>query len=271
MAETTKSQKLNVINENTTASSIFDEGNVGEWILQNKHNLLYALLVMIALLALGYKLTGSSIRSSEADYIRATNNFLAFVNPNISNDPQAAEEALNSLEISLQQHPQLGASFDGSIAQTLINRNQLEKALPFASSTLERTKSAHLPNYAEYAKTTILIAENKYKEALESAFALQKSMIQALKEAPEATHYFGDELFALNLLRIAILQQQLGDTAGELKTWQYWKQYAGLSSTQQPSIKIDPQAFRTVIQQLAIGSFSLPDYIAYRENLLKKA
>lgn len=266
----TSNPKLKTTDQDPQVSSLFDEGNIGEWFIKNRQNILYGFLIALSAIFLIYKMMGSSVRSTEANYIQTTNDFLAFTNPNNANNPQLTDEALKNLESSLKQHPHLGAAYDGSIAQTLINRNQIETALPFANASLERTKSADLPDYADYAQTTLLIEQKNYKEALEKAFALQKSMMNTLKDHPDQPHAFGDELFAFNLLRIAMLQQQLGDTAGELKTWQYWKQYAGLNANQQPSIKINPQAFRAVIQQLAIGAFSLPDYIAYRESVLKQ-
>jgi hypothetical protein len=96
-------------------------------------------------------------------------------------------------------------------------------------------------------------------------------MNDEIVSVPQTTdRSFGDELFALNLLRIAILQQQLGDRPGELQTWREWKRYAGLEKGDSNSLKVSPVAFRYAIQQLAIGSVSLPDYIAHREKELKQ-
>ncbi len=72
------------------------------------------------------------------------------------------------------------------------------------------------------------------------------------------------------MFRIGMLQQEFGANEAELRTWQAWKQYADLETGQPLAAKVDSAAFRAVIQQLAIGSFSLPDYIAYREKALQK-
>jgi hypothetical protein len=127
-----------------------------------------------------------------------------------------------------------------------------------------------LPYYADFATTTLLISDHKYDEALKAALALQQKMNDEIAVIPSTSdRSFGDELFALNLLRVAILQQQAGDAAGELKSWQQWKQYAGLENAGTSGLKVSPVAFRYSIQQLAIGSISLPDYIASRESQLK--
>lgn len=64
--------------------------------------------------------------------------------------------------------------------------------------------------FAFYAKTTETISAKKYKQALKEA--------QDLKERIKVTEYYGQTLDAYNLLRIAVLQRELGDLKGEKET-----------------------------------------------------
>jgi hypothetical protein len=183
-------------------------------------------------------------------------------------DSAVSQEALARLQQLMHKHSELNAAYGGALAQLFLNQSQVEDALPYAEASLARVKSNDLPFYAEYAATTLLISQQNYSQALANAQALQLKMEEHLS-LPADQRTFGEELFALNLLRIGILQQSTGDVSGELKTWQTWKQHAGLNGSKS-STSINPQAFRALVQQLAIGSVSLPDYIAHRESLLKK-
>lgn len=246
-----------------------DEGRLTDWLSEHGKNILYGLGGLVALLALIYAFSSRQNSKAEHEYIRAANDFAFFSKANGTEDPALVQTALDSLKSLMAKHPELHAAYDGELAQIFLNRNLIEEAKPYAAATLARVKSNDLPFYNDYAEATLLISQKKYENALEGAQALQQKMNEAIANQSTARS-FGDELFALNLLRIGMLQQELGDHTAELKTWQEWKQHAGLNTAKESTVKVNPQAFRVVMQQLAIGALSLPDYIAYRENILKK-
>lgn len=254
--------KLNIID-------YVDEGRLTEWLALHGKTILYVLAGLVAALAIIFTLSSRHASQSEQDYIHAANDFAFLSSANDPLDSTVAQEALARLQQLMQNHPELHAAYDGALAQLFLNQSLTTEAIPYANATLARVKSNNLPFYTEYAATTLLISQQDYQQALASAQVLQQKMEDALALSTDR-HPFGEELFALNLLRIGILQQAVGDGAGELKTWQTWKQYAGLNGSKSGT-SVNSQAFRTLIQQLAIGSVSLPDYIAYRETLLKKS
>lgn len=258
----TPSTKLNVLD-------YVDEGRLTEWFTHYGKIILYSLAGLVTVIILIFTWSSRQNSQNEQNYIQAASDFNFLVTANDVQNSAPAQEALKRLQNAMQQHPELHAAYDGGLAQLLLNQSLPEEALPYATATLTRVKSNNLPFYTEYAETTLLISQQEYTQALKNALALQKKMEDALT-LPAAERPFKEELFALNLLRIGILQQTAGDTEGEWSTWKTWKQYAGLSGTT-TATAIHPQAFRAVIQQLAIGSISLPDYIAHRERLLKKS
>lgn len=250
--------------------NFLEEGQFVEWFSKNGKYLTYALLGLLALLIVFYRYGSSQAVQTEQSYIQAANDFAVF--KAASNDSTKASEALKQLESLMKKHPELHAAYDGGIAQTLLNRGLASDAKPYAEATLARTRIDDLPYYSDFGATTLLIASENYEEALDKSQAMQQQMSDIIgKTSTTMERSFGDELFALNLFRIAMLQQQLGDKAGELNSWRLWKHYAGLEKDAATSVvKIDTQVFRGIIQQLAVGSLSLPDYISYRENALKK-
>lgn len=248
-----------------------DESKIVDWLSAYGKNLVYLLIALLVLIAVTYIISASFTAKPEKEYLQAASDFAYFTNGNELQDSALTADAYNRLQAIMSKYPELHAAYDGMLAQTFLNRNNVADAKPYAQATLARTKSNDLPYYADYASATLLISEQKFQAALEKAKSLQTKMIEAIAAQKTADkRSFGDELFALNLMRIAMLQQQTGDKAGELATWQEWKQYAGLATNKNQNVKVDPIAFRAVIQQLAVGAISLPDYIAFREKALTK-
>jgi len=244
-----------------------DEGHVSDWFSRNKQYLMYGLIAVLAVFIIGYRLSNTHTNEVEQDYIHASNDFSVFAKTPNLNDP-TTQASFDQLKSSMQSHPELHAAYDALIAQILLNHDQVNQAMPFATETLARTKVNHLSYYTDYAAASLLISQKKFQEALDKTLALQQEMGQAINKTEDTPRTFNDELFAINLLRIAMLQQLLGNKSAELQTWQLWQQYAGLKEGKSPlPVKIHPQAFRVLNQQLNVGSISLADYISYRESI----
>lgn len=248
-----------------------DEGRITDWVSAYAKNIILGIAAILAAIVIFFTFSNRQTSKAEQEYLQAASDFALFTKAVEVQHGPAVKEAYVRLQALMSKHPELHAAYDGALGQTFLNRNEAEAALPYVNATLARTASDALPLYAKFAGTTLLIAEKQYAKALQEAIALQQAMNDEAAQIPNTLdRSFGDELFALNLLRIAVLQQQLGDHAGESKTWQEWKQYAGLDKNNSNALKVSPVAFRYAIQQLAIGSISLPDYIAHREKELKE-
>jgi tetratricopeptide (TPR) repeat protein len=244
-----------------------DESTIVEWLSQYGKNALYILCALIALSLLIYRFSAGYTAHSEKEYLAAANNFATLER----GSTEKREVALKELTLQLDSMPELQAAYGAPIGQTLLSRGQTEQAAPFINATLKRTRTDDLPYYRDFGATSLLIAQGKYQEALNSATALQDRMTTDIeKSAGTRPQHFGDSLFALNMLRVALLHQELNQGQDELTTWKQWQQYAGLTTTRPESV-ITPQAFHSLIQQLAIGNMSLLDYIHYREKILEKS
>lgn len=264
--------------KNTPATSpqlsfldFMDEGRITDWLSMHAKNIIFGIAATLAIIVAIFTFSSRQTSKAEQEYLQAASDFALFTKAVEVQHGPAVKEAYERLQTLMSKHPELHAAYDGALGQTFLNRNELDAARPYVKATLARTASDALPLYAQFANTTLVIGEKNYSQALKEAIALQQTMNDEVAQIPQtADRSFGDELFALNLLRIAILQQEQGDRAGELKTWQEWKGYAGLDKGDSNSLKISPVAFRYAIQQLAVGSVSLPDYIAHREKELKQ-
>ena len=252
------------ITETNSLSDFLAESPIIQWISDNGRNLLWILLAFLASALLLYKIFGGSSTKTESDYFKAEGEFSVFEN---SADPKAQNEALSKLSALLTRYPDLQPKYDGLVAQTLLNRNEVKEALPFANRTLSRTGKDHLPFYADYAHATLSISQEKYDDALKQAQTLKEKMISHAKENGDEKE-FGDALYLFNLLRIAMLNQQLGNKEEELRAWQEFKQSA--VQRQGEGYFVQSDLFENVIKKLQEGKASLLNYIEAREKLLNQ-
>jgi len=270
MAKNTQTTSGPAFKEELSGTS--EHSNLAEWALANGKNIAYILCALLIAVVLLYRFSSTRANETEGDYIKASNAFIAFSKAHeSSNDAgQAAQTSLNELTRLMTKHPELHAQYDGSIAQILLNRSDVPEALKFANATLARTSVNHLENQADFASTTLLIAEQQYKQALEKSLKLQEKLGKQIDESSlNSSPIYGEELFAINLFRIAMLQQKLKNSAAELQTWQLWQQYANLNHNERPqTVNINREIFRSVIQRLSIENISLTDYINQREKSL---
>lgn len=116
---------------------------------------------------------------------------------------------------ALRQVPDLGVRYEASIAQNLMNTDQLDKALVMANRALSRVEQ-DIPYHAHFAKTSLLIEQEDFQKALEASVALKEQMGSVFLES----HQGGSLLYVHNLLRIACLQQELQNRFGEKAAWE---------------------------------------------------
>lgn len=163
-------------------------------LLKYKRLIFYALVAIILSATLVARLASHRKSKGEHDFLQAPLSL--------------AEGRVDELEEIFTRHSELRPKYDGPIAQFLIKANEPEMATLYAEQMLGRT-SNYASLYADFSKTTLLIENGRYTTALTQALSLQKEL------APKE-----DSLLKLyNLLRIALLQQELGDKSAEKEAW----------------------------------------------------
>jgi hypothetical protein len=237
-------QSKNPTLESVNFSDSWTEGPVAEWISSYKKYLLYGVAAVFAGLILAYRLLSVSNLNTEGDYFRAQAIFSKFQEDFVDN-----KDELNELETIIRRHPELQAKYDGPIAQTLLIEGDIPKARVFADLTFNRTRPDHLALFEEYAKTSLVIGEGKYSDALQQATQLKTKL-----ESGEA-NLIQSSLYAFNLVRLALLNQQLGQKDAELESW------AAVQALGENS-----KAALAAIGIFNVGNASLNQYIMQRKN-----
>ncbi len=250
-----------------------DDARIMAFIEEHGRKVLYIIVALIVLILVIFRMTASTKVNAETDYLNADVEYARLQSAVSEDDSSAFAAAVDKLEQIFSRRPELHAKYDGPIAQAFLEEGNAVQAQKFGEETLKRTRGDNLPLYADYAKTSLIMASAGYAQALDAATALKENMLKDAVYAQNAGQEktFSDLLFAFNLLRIAMLQQQLGDTGGELRAWNELKQYAGLKKDLNPSPYIDPRAVSTLLTQFKMGKVSLLSYADEREKQLMRS
>lgn len=215
-----------------------------EKVIENKGPILAGIGAVIALLVLSYVFISQKTAGNEQDYFLAERDFNQFV------QKDGTQEELDRLQAMMRLHPELQARYDGAIAQTLLIRNEAAQAQPFATSLFKRTASDHMEAYRAFGEATLLIASGNNAEA----YTRTKQLQQKLEASPGK-----ETLYLFNLIRLATLQQLLGNTQEERVTWGELQSYLGSH----------PEALALIAQVFKEAPTALNLYAEQRKAVIK--
>lgn len=183
---------------------------------------------------------------------------------------KGSEEAhFSNLKNLIKKRPELAPAYEGPIVQRLLASGAISKSKPFTENLLRRVgqRSSY---YTKFSRVSLLIAEKNYPLALKKAKSLKEDMIADKSFWSNQAKYFGSKLFAFNLLRIATLNQVLGQYDDELLSWNELKSYAkwDTSSNGERPLEIDQVVFDELLSHFTEEKMNLKDYIKHREEVI---
>lgn len=237
-----------------------------QWLSYHRQTILYAFLALIAVVAIAYWILSKKATDAETAYLQATTEFSRFQDASLAvTEPTAHDEAFEKLQQLMTQYPDLHAKYDGLLAETLIIEDKPAEAQRFAKLAFDRTQHDDSPLYTDFARTSLLVSGGSYATALQDARSLQEKINTQLTDAQQngTQPTFGPTLFALNLIRIAVLQQQLGNGEGELKAWEEVKR-----SMAPGKFPFDQAELKEVLGLFSEGKANLLGYIDNRMRAL---
>lgn len=220
-----------------------------EWVSANRQTILFGLLALFALIIISYRWIASRTLKAETDFFQAQVDFSHFQEKTLKPaEWSSSQEDLNRLDSLMTSHPELHAKYDGAIAQSLLIQNQPSQAKSYAEATFERTAQDEINPYHAYSQTSLLIGEGQFEQALQQTLQLKEKLDQAAIAK-------SDPLYLVNLIRMAMLYQQLNQPEQERQAWNELQQY---------SATLD--ALNVVNQIFKEGNASLQPYIEERKR-----
>lgn len=209
-----------------------------QWIIHNGKSIGYWTLIALMGLFIASRFISSSQQKAERDFFQAEQSAIEL------NATETQAQAISTLKEIMDRHPELHAKYDGLIAQALLTNNQVEEAAPFADETILRVNQEAPSPFISYSKTTLLIGNGNYQEALQQAYELKLS-------ATDPT------LYVFNTIRIALLERELGNKAEEKKAWE---EITRLSQGTHP-VKISQQELQRILSHYNTQGVQLEEFI----------
>jgi hypothetical protein len=221
-----------VIHKTTEEHAPTAQNHIENFIVQHGRNILIGLALFVIVAGFGSYTFIKKHTNAEADYFSAQNALYHFQN--------GSAKSLEKLQKTILKHPELHQKYDNVINQTLLVQKK-------SSLDLRQENS----EYDLYSNVSILISQGKYNQALAKTLELKDMISQNEQDLP-----YGKDLYAFNQLRIALLNQTLEQSEGELTAMQELKNIA--------------QSNKKILGIFSKENISLLDYIKERENVLTK-
>jgi hypothetical protein len=249
------------MNKSSNSSSLnnihFDEDWTShpaiEWLSNHKNILIWVFAGLIIALIFATRLITWRTLDAEKDFFQAQTAFTQFEQTaGNATDGTATAADLEQLQVIMQRHPELKPKYEGSLAQTLLITGQVPQAQAYIEDIFKRTEPDHLQLYQNYTQTSVLIGQERYADALQNAKQLKSDLDQIGAGANPI-------LYVYNLIRLAMLHQQMGQSEEELKAWEELQ-----NQTQRLEAALEAsQAFQ-------VGNASLNQYMEERKSALTR-
>ncbi len=199
-------------------SASLPENSPSKWVAlvgNYKRALVYTLLGAALLLFFAYRASASSHERRQNDFLQAEVDAMQ-----IGMGQREGAPALARLQEILNRRKELHQKYDGRLAQQLLYQEERAEGVRLAKQALARTEG-DAPYYASFAETSLVLADGLYDEALTRALSLDAQLkAEEARALDEREQPFGYLLYLHNLLRIALLQQEIGNGSGEIAAWE---------------------------------------------------
>lgn len=263
MHKNTPSSPLRLLSTSTSG-----QDKMENFIYEYGRKVLYLIAGLFLLFIFMYRMSSGSSVSAVTDFMTVQNDFHRFQESSVA-DALAPNGPFTTLAKILQRHPELHQKYDGLIAQTWIVKSETSQAEPFAKNVFERLQLDSLPYYPDFSEATLLMSQHQYQEALKNAKNLKEQMLTSpfFKKA-DTSDSTGEILFALNLLRIAMLEQRVGSASEELNAWNEWQRFTQPNANTSGFV-INETSRQLMQKYMEAGQASIDQYIKMRQRELK--
>lgn len=237
-----------------------------DFFVRHSRTILYSIVAVMLVLLLVYRIVSSSHANAERDYLSAEADY-----SRLYSSQGQGDEYLSNLQDILNRRVELHSKYDGLIAQALLKRGDVTTAKEFATMALQRVNKDFRAYYGDYSENTLLIYEGNFGEALERAKTLKTALLKSpqIYSTGEAEKYYGEALFAYNLLRIAMLEQEAGSSESEREAWEELIRYSGWdenSSDDSLFKNTRSIAYQQILSNFRENGITLLDYIKERQQ-----
>lgn len=219
-------------NAEMSMDDLLGESKFSEFLSTYSKQIAYAVLALIVILFLFFRLLNQFSLANEKNYIEAARNASAL------SSLETSDAAVEKLRAAVANYPDLQSTYDGLIAQTLLVQGKTEEALPYAQRNIKRISTDSLSHFENNAEIALLSAQKEWEKAYEKSLSLKELIKNDSSYA---------SLYLLTLFRIAYLEDRLGKTDLARASWSEFKEQE----------KIHPEAYQKFTQSINLGAYQL--------------
>lgn len=236
-----------------------------DWLHNNSRRVVLFLLFLVAALFAGVYLYHGYTKKADRAYLNGVNYLSEW-----DQEGGSVHEKLDQMGYLLDKHPTLHAAFGAALAGEFLLEGKGKEARKYTEKLLDRA-SEIAPLHSQFGKVSLMITDGDFSDALEETMSIQTALEELCSGKIETlfSNHFA-ELYANNLLRIALLEKETGDMQNELAAWE---QYESSATEFEQYSKNHPEIvnpFKVLEANFDQGSLSFADYIAYRKQICKE-
>lgn len=236
-----------------------EQGNdVLQTIMGNKKIFLF-LFIGFTLLSLVVSFWLSRSKSSTKEFFQVEQSLME-----IANGEEIDANTVAQFSSQIKSYPELAGKLGDILAQYHLEENNMLEAEHHANQAFKRTEFVK-SHYTDFSKTSLVIENREYQQALEEAKQLKETM---LDEGSLGDTDFGGLLFGFNMIRIAFLEKLLENPAGELAQIQEIKRYFHLSDERDVESILPEKIGKALVEHFSDQNTSLIEYFQEREAIL---
>jgi hypothetical protein len=246
------------VQENTKSRFFPDD----EFLARYSRSILYTIGGTFLIIVLLYRIVSTTHSNAERDYLSAAADFERLIDAD-----NGATEYLENIQDVLNRRTELHPKYDGLLAQMLLLRGRVDVGTEFAKLVLERVDSRDSELFEAYSKNTLSIYEGDLQSAYKGSQKLRDDIKSLLSKQTDGST-FATLLHSYNLLRLAMLEQEIGSLEKEKRAWDEFISSIGYEGeADKPLYKqVNPHSV-PLLANFQDGAVSLMDYIQGRKKL----
>lgn len=238
-----------------------------EWLSSKGKWVLLFLGAGIGVLFCSYHFLSYKEGAVRSNFQVATSTFQEWLHSN-----QIDSKQIDEVKHTLRHHPELAAQFGSLVAQKMLLLGDAPFAEKQTRPIFDQIEK-ECPYYVRFSRNSLEISKERFAEALQEAKSLKSDLQQDVSfwDKQNQGAHFGRYLYAMNLLRIALLEKRAGTLQSEKMAWEEIEQLAQAKKDSPAQKWLSSDTFQLLEDSFRENELSISDYMRYRKKEIASA
>ena len=254
---------MTVVPDAQTAES-GDENPWAKIVMDYGRYFLLGVIAFSAILIVGQRYSSTKQAQASRDYLEAS----LLQDRVLRSTGSQRLSNISELETLLERRPELREVYLLPLVQNLLAHGEVSSATALLATAPDFISQldGKVPEYVDFGKATLSVIDGQNADALAATAKLQQHLDAEQLGLPTAGADlpYGELLYGYNLLRLAFIQQSLGDDYREFQAWESFKKSLELNEMGLPTTISGQKLFSNFKE----GQVTLGSYITARQSVL---